>query len=153
MIKVDVGEHFSIIATLVDEDSMGTGLSVAYGIKNSSGTIVDSGTLIEDTTYSGVYSKNISLSSSGNYIAFYEAVDYARGAENIVVVEEPLARLIKQVRHWNMATENVLAAVDIPSRNVAIGKTDYIIIKIKDDDDSDWSSPIREERYMHGIKL
>jgi len=75
---------------------------------------------------------------------------YANGVEEVVVSEIPLETLIKQVRQHNMAIENVLATSNIISRNVATGKTNYIIIKIKNDLDSDWSSPVSERRvYAH----
>ena len=150
MIRVDAGEQFSIMATLVDEGSMGEGLSVYYSIKSSAGMVIDSGGLTEDTTYSGIYSKYVTINVVGNYKVFYGSVDYASGAEEVIVTEESLAKLIKQVRQHNMSMENVLATVNIPARNVAIGKTNYVIIKVKNDSDVDWSSPISERRvYSH----
>ena len=150
MIRVDLGEKFSIMATLVDEDSMGEGLSVYYGIKNSVDTTVDFGSLVEDTTYSGIYSKYVTINSAGNYKVFYKSDGYASGVEEVIVTENSLATLIKQVRQHNMSVENILATTNIPSRNVAAGKTDYIIIKIKNDSDIDWSNPISERKvYSH----
>jgi len=150
MIRVARNEQFSIMATLINDDSMGEGLSVYYTIKNSSDNVIDSGSLIEDVTYGGIYSKFITISGSGNYKVFYESEGYARSVEEVIVSEDFLAKLIKQVRQHNMSVENVLATSNIFSRNVAIGKTDYVIIKTKNDSDTDWSNPISERRvYAH----
>jgi hypothetical protein len=63
-----------------------------------------------------------------------------------------IMKLVKQNRQWNMSTENILATSIISARNVAIGKTDYILIKIKEDADSDWTTPIREEKIYAWYK-
>lgn len=80
---------------------------------------------------------------------------YAYGVNDAGSLEteiDGIGKLIKQVRQWNIATEDVLATVVIPNRNVAIGKTNYILIKIKEDSDSDWSNPIREEKIYAWYK-
>ena len=152
MIKVDSGETFYIVTTLVDKYSMGSGCFVSYSIKDVNDVVISSGTLTEDTTYSGVYSKSISIEIPGNYKVFYVAKGYPTGVENIIVVEESLSKLIKQTRQWNLATENVLATSNIPKRNVAIGETNYIIIRIKNDADINWDNPVREEKIYAWYK-
>ncbi|MBW1799215.1 MAG: hypothetical protein JRJ85_00665 [Deltaproteobacteria bacterium] len=152
MIRVDSGEEFYVTTTLVDVDSMGSGKDVLYTIKNNSDAVIDSGALVENTTYSGIYSKNVAINTVGSYKVFYECTNYPTGVEDIIVTAESLSKLIKQTRQWNMATENVLATTNILARNVAIGKTDYIIIKIKEDAAIDWSSPIREEKVYAWYK-
>lgn len=80
---------------------------------------------------------------------------YAYGVNDAGSLETEMAsigKLIKQVRQWNIATEDVLATSVISSRNVAVGKTNYILIKIKEDFDSDWSNPIREEKIYAWYK-
>lgn len=150
MIRVDSGENFCITTTLVDDASMGSGKNVLYTIKNSSEVVIDSGVLFENTTYSGIYSKNVVINTVGNYKVFYECICYPTGVEDIIVTKESLAKLIKQIRQHNMSIENVLATTNIVSRNVATGKTNYVIIKIKDDSSTDWSSPVSERRvYAH----
>ena len=153
MIKVDSGETFYITTTLVDKNSMESGVFVSYSIKGANDVVTLSGVLIEDTTYSGVYSKSISIETPGNYKVFYNAEGYPTGVENIIVAEESLSKLIKQTRQWNLATENVLATSSILERNVAVGRTDYIIIKIKNDIDINWDNPIREEKIYAWYKV
>lgn len=150
MIRIDAGEQFSIMAVLVDEDSMGGGVPVYYTIKNSHDVVIDSGTLIEDTTYSGIYTKYVTISAAGNYKVFYKSSGFSSGVEEIIVRKEALSELIKQMRQHNISMENVSAIDNISSRNVAIGKTNYIIIKIKNDSDVDWSNPVSERKvYFH----
>lgn len=50
--------------------------------------------------------------------------------------------LIKQNREGNIKYEYVEAIAQNNNRNVAVGKLDRMIIKIKNDTDSDWSSPV-----------
>jgi hypothetical protein len=87
------------------------------------------------------------LADGGSLLLEYDR--YAYGVNDIGNLEteiDDIGKLIKQVRQWNISTEDILAGSSILSRNVAVGKTDYIIIKIKEDADSDWSNPIREEK-------
>lgn len=146
MITVDVNELFYLTAALVDSDSMGSGETVTYSVEDISGVVVDAGVLVESTTYSGTYSKEISLSVYGEYMAYIQAVGYPTGLEYVKVKEESLIDLIKQNRQTNMSVENVYAQNDIPERNVEKGKTNYVTIKIKDDIDTNWDNPVTERR-------
>lgn len=146
MITVDVNEFFYLTVTLIDSMSMGSGEQVNYVIEDSSYNVVDSGVLTENTTYSGTYSKEVSLSVYGDYIAYFYTTGYPTGMEYIKVKEESIIELIKQNRQTNLSVENVFAGSDIPNRNVEAGKTDYVIIKIKNDADSDWDNPAAERR-------
>lgn len=49
---------------------------------------------------------------------------------------------IRQLREGNIKYEYIEATVQNDDRNVAVGKLDRMIIKIKNDSDSDWSSPV-----------
>ena len=146
MITVDVNELFYLTAVLVDSASMGSGESVRYVIENSTYNVVESGLLEENPTYSGTYAKEVSLQDYGEYIAYFYADGYPTGMEYIKVKEESVVELIKQNRQTNLAVENVFAQSDIPERNVQAGKTDYVIIKIKNDDDINWDNPVAERR-------
>lgn len=150
MIKVGVNEQFSITAALVDEDSMGHGLVVNYVIEDAGGAYVDGGVLDENLMHNGIYCKYVSLASPGKYRVFYESVGYPTGVEDVTVSQDTLAELVKQNRQGNIAVKNILAISDILARNVAVGKTNYIIIYVKRDSDLDWSSPVSEKRiYAH----
>jgi len=146
MITVDVNELFYLTVVLVDSMSMGTGEVVNYTVEDSTNSVVSSGILDESNTYLGTYTKELSLPSYGDYIAYFYADSYPTGMEYIKVKEEALSELIKQNRQTNMSAENVFAQQDIPDRNVEAGKTDYVIIRIKRDDDVDWSNPVTERR-------
>jgi len=65
--------------------------------------------------------------------------------EEIIVNSEDIYELTKQNRPYNIYVEDVQRTSVIPTasqtaRNVPLTKTDYIITKIKDDGDEDWSS-------------
>lgn len=53
--------------------------------------------------------------------------------------------LIKQLREHNISYEFIKATSQISSRNVQVGVVDYMIIKYKNDDDSNWDSPVSTE--------
>jgi len=56
--------------------------------------------------------------------------------------------LVKQLREGNIKYEFIKATSVNLTRNVAIGVVDYMIIKYKNDDDVDWSVPIKTE-YLY----
>lgn len=145
MIRVDTDEQFSLMAGVVDGDAMAAGLTVNYDVRDSSNTTVVSGVLQEDANYNGVYCRYISLTTPGNYRAFYETDGYPVGSEEVIVNVESLYKLIKQTRHNNISVENVMATVDVPSRKVQAGQTNYVIVRIKDDAASDWAAPVKVE--------
>ena len=87
------------------------------------------------------------VADGGALLLKYDRYAYGiNDAGNLETEIDDIGKLIKQVRQWNISTEDVLANSVISSRNVAIGKTDYVLIKIKEDSDPDWSNPIREEK-------
>jgi len=57
--------------------------------------------------------------------------------------------LLKQLREGNVSYEFVSATSDNTTRNVASGYLDHMIIKIKNDSDSDWSSPVRTQTLYY----
>ena len=146
MLSVNVNESFYLTVVLVDDDSMGSGENVSFTVLDNADNVILSGTLDESPQFSGTYSKEISLPSPGDFRAYYTVQGYPTGIEYIKVEQESLADLIKQNRQTNMSVENVLATQDIPNRNVAVGRTDYVIIRIKRDSDTNWDSPITTRR-------
>ena len=144
MLSVDINEKFYLTVVLVDDLSMGSGESVSYTVVDSLDNPTTSGMLTESVDFVGTYSKEISLSVSGDYRVYYHVDHYPTGMEYVKVKPESLAELIKQNRQSNMSVENVFAVSDIPVRNVAIGRTDYIIVRLKADNDTDWSNPVVE---------
>lgn len=146
MITVDVNEYFYLTVALVSNEGMGSGEEVYFEIEDSSHNVVSSGIMEESTTFSGTYTKAVSLTTHGDYIAYFHVDDYPTGMEYIKVKEESIVELIKQNRQTNLSVENVYAQTDIPHRRVAAGRTDYISIKIKADHDPDWSNPVAVRR-------
>ena len=68
------------------------------------------------------------------------------------MAEEDISELVKQNRQHNLYVEDVIRTSAIPTadqttRNVPLGKTDYVITKIKDDLDSDWGSSTTHRVY------
>lgn len=57
-------------------------------------------------------------------------------------VPSDLENLLKQLRDGNVSYEFVKATSQDAIRNVAVGVLDNIVIKIKNDSDADWSSPV-----------
>ena len=152
MIKVDVLENFPITAILVDEatGTLVTGETVYYDIRN----IADAqffppinGTLTESTVEAGVYKTSLSLPQSGNYICYVTADTFLTSTEEIIVNAESMYNVVKQGYHYNLSVEDVIrdnqdATASQIARNVPRGRTDYIITRIKNDDDLDWAGVV-----------
>ena len=150
MIRVSASEQFPITVSLVDEvdGTMGSGRSVFYDMRihpnDAPLNPPVSGTLVESTTQSGVYSKIFSLPAAGEYIVYTYCTGFSAGAENIIVDEDNLADLVKQNRHFNISVEDVIrensvATASQTTRKVAVGNTDYVITRIKPNSASDWT--------------
>jgi hypothetical protein len=89
----------------------------------------------------------------------YAFLGFLAGAEEIVIHEENIYDLAKSHRPYNVSVEDVIRTTDdidrTPSqiaRKVPLGKTDYIITKIKSDEDNNWENPISEGiSYAHYV--
>jgi len=65
------------------------------------------------------------------------------------VTEQDKIDIIKGVSEGNTSYEFVECLVQNNDRNVAIGKVDYMIVKIKATTDPDWSSPILTQNLYY----
>lgn len=158
MIRVSVDENFPITVALIDEElgEMSSGQAVYYDVRSFPlDTPLSpplSGTLTESTVEAGIYNTEASISTPGNYIIYATCSGFMTNTENITVEELDtfdLSELIKQNRHYNISVEDVIRTTKTPTasqaaRNVPKGRTDYIITKIKKDDDPDWTGDIVE---------
>jgi hypothetical protein len=148
-IRVSKNEIFPIVVSLMDyeTETLVTGETVYYDVRDSldnelSPTV--SGVLTESSVEPGVYKEDISLSDSGSYTCYLTCSDFLSGTEEIIVNPEDIYELIKQNRHYNTSVEDVPRTLPYPNnsqfiRNVPLNKTDYIITRVKKDDELDWS--------------
>jgi len=150
MIRVNVNEEFSITVTLLDEQTNqpASDQDVYYDVRKQPGDLplspTLSGILTESTIEPGVYKEMVSVSESGNYVVYATCSGFSANTEDIAVNEENIYELTKQTRHYNVSVEDVLRTTSVPTadqttRNVPENKTDYVITKIKRDQDADWS--------------
>lgn len=157
MMTVKENDTFPITVGLVDEETggMASGQVVFYDIRSfpSDTSLVPSvsGTLIESSIEPGIYNGAASIADAGNYIIYASCQGFTTSTENVIVEEvdssnHDLSELIKQNRHYNISVEDVIRTTQTPTasqsiRKVPKGRTDYIITKIKRDEDLDWSGP------------
>ena len=158
MIRVKINESFHITATLLDEElgEAATGKTVYYDLRLKSNDSVlsppVSGILAESIVEPGIYGTLISLPSPGNYVVYVTCSGFLTNAEDIIVDEYDEDNVLTAVyanRHYNISVEDVIRENNTPTasqaaRNVPKGRTDYVITKIKRDEDSDWSAPVAQ---------
>ena len=158
MIRVQINESFPITATLVDESAgeAAVGETVYYDVRSKADDSVlsppISGVLVESTIEGGIYSTMVSIPTAGNYVAYATCSGYLSNAEDITVDDYFAGDVLTAVhanRHYNISVEDVVRTSDTPTasqstRNVPVGRTDYVITKIKRDEDSDWSDPVAQ---------
>ena len=152
MIRVNVGESFPITVTLFDEETgqSASGETVSYDIRKQPGDLsltpsLD-GILSESIVEGGIYSTLITIQDPGVYVAYATCSGFISNTEEIIVNDENIYDVVKQSRHYNISVEDVLRTTHTPTadqivRNVPRGRTDYVITKIKRDQDTDWSGP------------
>lgn len=151
MIRANMSEHFPLIAAVIDEE--GDYVSnevVTYDIRYIDDTPLSppiNGILIESTVSSGIYKSNVSINTHGSFICYVTCSGYPTSAEDIVINPENIYDITKRNSNYNLSVENVNRTNATPTssqaaRNVPLGKTDYIINYIKDDNAVDWSSPV-----------
>jgi hypothetical protein len=153
MIKANYDEEFTLTASVIDEGvGMVSGLTVDYEIwTENEATLVDSGTMWESATVSGIYlfTTYITEAEYNNYGTLYRVYyktpsGYTDGADDIMIYDD-LYKLVEQNRHYNLAVENVLAysADIVPAqnpRNLSDNVTNFVKTKIKAEKDANWDS-------------
>ena len=150
MITVKIGQQFPITVSLIDEteEGLSSGQTVYYDIRSFPSdlplTPTKSGILIESVVEPGIYNGEASIDSSGNYIIYATCSGFLPNVENLTVEDDELSDLIKQNRHYNISVEDVIRETQSPTpsqeiRKVPEGKTDYVVTRIKRDEDLDWS--------------
>lgn len=165
MIKVNIDELFPITASLVDETdgSPAAGETVNYDIRKQPSDLslspAVSGVLTESTVEPGVYKTLVSISEAGTYIVYVSCPGFISNTEDVIVNSEDIYDVVKQSRHYNISVENVTRSSHTPSasqaaRNVPRGRTDYVITRIKRDQDLDWSGAhvVEGRVYAHYIR-
>jgi hypothetical protein len=150
MIRVDINEVFPIVVSLVDEETgyLAIGQNVNYDIRYTDDSPLApaiSGVLVESTIQPGIYKTLESIPTSGQYIVYATCSGFVSNTEEIIVNPENIYELTKQNRHYNISVEDVLRENPVPTssqtiRKVPLGMTDYIITKIKKDNQPDWTS-------------
>jgi len=162
MIEANKNELFPITVSLFDEirgELVGQ-KQVIYDIR----TIDDNhltpsvtGTLSESSVEDGIYKTELSLPESGSYICYATCSGFITSTEEIMISNENIYEITKENRSYNTSV------IDVPritvsgsgnssqiARNVPVGKTDYIITKVKRDDDVDWTNPVSSgTSYAH----
>lgn len=154
MIRVCVNESFPIVVTLLDEETGQTasGKMVNYDIRVQPDdlplAIPIYGVLTESAVEAGIYKTMQAINETGSYIIYATCSGFVSSTEEVMVVPEvnytDLEVLIKQTRHYNISVEDVVredkdATQSQVTRKVPVGRTDYVITRIKRDTDLDWS--------------
>ena len=149
MIRVDKNEVFPILVSLIDENTgqLATGQTVYYDIRQMDDfPLVPSvaGTLTESLVEPGIYRSNESIPTDGEYIIYATCSGFITNTEEVIVNPESIYDLEKQNRHYNISVEDVIRENAIANasqtlRKVALGESDYVITRIKHDNDTTWS--------------
>ena len=150
MIRADISENFPITVALWDEETGQnvSGQTVYYDVRTMADASLSpplAGTLTESTVTSGIYRTTLSIDTAGEYVCYATCSGFYSSTEEILINPESIYDLAKQNRHYNISVEDVVRTNGVPTasqavRNVPLNRTDYVITKIKDDSDSDWSS-------------
>ena len=152
MIRVNVAESFPITVMLIDEETgeASSGKTVYYDVRKQPGDVPLSpelsGVLTESSVEAGIYSDMVYIDTPGAYVIYATCSGFLSNTEDVIVNEENIIEVVKQSRHYNISVEDVLRSSNTPSasqliRNVPKGKTDYVVTRIKRDQDTDWSGP------------
>lgn len=156
MIRVDIGEQFPIIVSLIDEQTgqNAGGQIVYYDIRDADDnplTPTLAGTLTESSVEPGIYRTVITsgISDSGIYIIYATCSGFTTNTEELIVNPENIYEVTKQTYNYNISVEDVVRTTASGSmtasqiaRNVPLGKTDYLVTLIKTDNAVDWSNPV-----------
>jgi hypothetical protein len=149
MIRVDKNEIFPILVSLIDEAAgqLAAGQTVYYDIRQMNDSPLSpavSGTLTESTVEPGIYKYEESIPTEGEYIIYATCSGFITNTEEVIVNPESIYDLEKQNRHYNISVEDVIRGNAVANasqiiRKVALGESDYIITRIKPDNDTTWS--------------
>lgn len=150
MISVNVDEVFPITVSLIDETNgtPATGETVNYDVRkqpdDTSLSPAIAGVLTESSVEPGIYKTLASISEAGTYTIYATCDGFISNTEDVVVNSENIYEVVKQSRHYNISVEDVTRTSHTPSvsqaaRNVPRGRTDYVITRIKRDQDTDWT--------------
>jgi hypothetical protein len=149
MIRVDKNEIFPIVVSLIDENTgqLAAGQTVYYDIRQINDSSLSpplAGTLAESTVEPGIYRGDEFIPTEGEYIIYATCSGFISNTEDVIVNPESIYDLEKQNRHYNISVEDVIRENAIANasqiiRKVALGESDYIITRIKRDDDTTWS--------------
>lgn len=145
MIRVNVNETFPITVALIDE-TLGvaaTGKTVYYDIRlQPADTPLApplTGILSESTVEPGIYTSMETIDTPGTYLVYATCSGFLPNTEEVIVS-------YNYNRHYNTSVEDVIRSSAIPTasqtvRNVGLGKTDYVVTRIKPDSAANWSDP------------
>lgn len=166
MIRVNKNEDFPIAVSLVDEvlGVVATGKTVYYDIRKQPDDVLLSppknGMLVESIVEPGIYTAVTSIDTNGSYVVYATCSGFTPNTEEIIVDEDNIAELVKQNRHFNTSVEDVIRTNSVPdasqtARKVGVGKTDYILTRIKPNSASDWddSATVSGSVYAHYREL
>ena len=153
MIRADKNEYFPISVVLLDDytGELVSGQTVYYDIRDADtddplSPPID-GTVPESVVEAGIYTIVEKIPTAGEYIIYTTCSGFVSNTEEIIINEENIYELTKQIRHYNISVEdvqrtNVISTASQTARNVPLNQTDYIITKIKLDTDPDWSGTV-----------
>lgn len=145
MIRVNINEIFPITVSLVDETTglPATGKDVYYDVRLQPDdlplTPAMSGYLSESTVEPGIYTGLEYINTAGTYLVYATCSGFIPNTEEIVVRPN-------YNRHYNTSVEDVIRTTATPNasqavRKVGLGKTDYVVTRIKPESATDWTHP------------
>jgi hypothetical protein len=149
MIRVNKNETFPLLVALLDESTGQnvSGETVYYEVRDIYDNVLTpsvSGTLSESTVEPGIYKTALTLTQGGNFVAYATCSGFATSTEEIIVNEDNIYHLVRDTHHYNISVEDVPRLNATPTtsqiaRNVPLNSTDYVITRIKGNEDLDWS--------------
>ena len=152
MLRVDAHEIFPVVVALVDETTgmLTAGQTVNYEIRGIDDSFLSppvAGTLPESGVEAGIYRTTETITTPGRYIVYATCSGFVTSAEDVIVNPQSIYDLAKMNRNYNTSVEDVLRTTSSGNasqiaRNVPYGQTDYIITRIKRDEDPDWTGTV-----------
>ena len=149
MIRADINEEFPVSVSLVDETKgvVVTNKTVMYDVRDIDDNPLTpplTGVLTESSVEPGIYTTELSIGVPGEYVLYATCSGFLPNTEEIKINEESIYELVKQNRHYNISVEDVPRNNSIPTasqavRHVPLGKTDYVVTRIKYDGMPDWA--------------
>lgn len=145
MIRTNTSEIFVLTVTLFDDlyNTNVSNQSITYDVRKQPYDTPISppvyGVLEESTVVAGVYKKELVIDYPGTYIAYITCSGFSPNAEEIIVLHD-------YKKQYNISVEDVPRVSEVPTtsqtnRRVGLGKTDYIITKLKPDNSLTWDHP------------